>query len=184
MDIHVVGGGMLSKFIIDILESNDIRLGGVFDDHFPNLDHVLGYPVLGKIKDITIENHQYLALGIGEPVHRKRMIEKFSAQGHIFPQLIHKNTTISKHSHISEAAIVGPGSIILAETKVGFGACLLSNVNLNQNVTVGRYALVGAGVCAGNNALLGEGCHISMSQIIAPNAIIDEWEYIDQKGVA
>jgi len=179
MQVYIIGGGTLSRFVIDILESVEIEIGGLYDDRYPDLKNVLGYSVLGKIEDVFLD-HKKLVIGIGEPEKRKSLFEKFSSRGHCFPVILHKTSFVSNHAKIEEGSIIGPACNILAESKVGKGACLLANVNINQNTLVGDYSLLGAGVNVGNNAVLNEGCHVGMSCVIPPDATVNAWEYRSQ----
>ncbi len=180
MSVYIVGGGTLSRFVIDILESMKIGVGGVYDDKYPGEKKVLGYAVLGKIEDVPLD-HKELVVAIGEPEERKRLMEMFKASGHSFPLILHKTSFISRHAKIEEGAIIGPACNILAESKIGKGVCLLANVNINQNTRVGDYSLLGAGVNVGNNAVLHEGCHVGMSCVIPPDGIVNAWEYIKER---
>lgn len=178
MKLYIIGGGTLSKFIIDILESFDGEIGGVFDDNFPELNKVCGYNVLGRVSDIGTE-HEQLAIGMGEPALRKQIYQKYKKTGHIFPAIIHKTCVVSNTSRIGEGAIIGPFSGVLSGTEIGNAVCMLSGVQSNQDVTIGDFSLIGAGVNIGNGAVLGEGCHVSMSHVIRPKESIPAWSYVD-----
>lgn len=177
MQVYIIGAGTLAKFVIDILESVAIEIGGLYDDSYPVLKNVLCYPVLGKIRDV-LPDHKKLVIAIGEPKERKRLIGMFDVRGCSFPSIFHKTSFVSRHAKVKQGSIIGPACNILAESKVGKGVCMLASVNVNQNTEVGDYSLLGAGVNIGNNAVLNEGCHLGMSCVIPPNSVVKAWEYI------
>jgi acetyltransferase-like isoleucine patch superfamily enzyme len=176
MKIYIIGAGTLCKFIIDIAESRgDIEIGGIFDDNFPALKNIYTYSVIGKLSDININFVTNLAIGIGDTRWRKRIFEERSAQGFVFPTLIHGNVVLSKHCFVDRGVIIGPNSSVLSGSNIGRAACILSHVNVNQDVTIGPYSLIGAGVVIGNNAVLGEGSHIGMSSHVKLNQRVESW---------
>lgn len=178
MKIFILGAGTLGKFILDIIESQDgLELGGVFDDGYPELSNIYGYRIVGKLNDLDINAATNLAIGIGEPKWRKRIFEEKTRQGFHFPALIHRNVSLSKYCSVEDAAIIGPNSSVLGGSVVGRAACLLSHVNINQDVVINPYCLIGAGVIVGNNAILGEGCHIGLANHVKPKQIVEPWSY-------
>jgi NDP-sugar pyrophosphorylase family protein len=180
MKIYILGGGTIGKFIIDIVESQDaFEVGGVFDDGYPLLRDIYGYKVIGKLNDVDIKDNRNLAIGIGEPKWRKKIFEEKSVNGFQFPPLIHKSVQLSNYCSVEEAAIIGPNSSVLGGSIVGRATCILSHVNINQDVVINQYCLVGAGVVVGNNAFLGEGCHIGLANHIKLNQSVEPWSYFN-----
>ena len=180
MKVYILGAGTLGKFIVDIIESrNDFEVGGFFDDGYPELKYIYDYPIIGKLNDVDINLVESLAIGIGDPKWRKKIFEEKTAQGFQFPALIHKSVFLSNHCSVEEATIVGPNSSILSGSIVGRASCLLSHVNINQDVVVNPFCLVGAGVVVGNNAILGEGCHIGLANVIKLKQNVEPWSYFN-----
>lgn len=120
-----------------------------------------------------------IVIGVGDPNTRKKMYEEKIKLGFQFPSIIHTNTIVSSHSTIEDAVIIGPYSTVLSGSTVKKGACLLSCVNINHDIVVNKFSLVGANVSIGNNSILGEGCHITMGKIIKPNSSIDAGLYYE-----
>ena len=178
MKIYILGAGTLGKFIIDIVESQDsLEIGGVFDDGYPELKNVYGYRIVGKLNDVDSNAVTNLAIGIGEPKWRKKIFEENAAKGFQFPALIHKSVFLSKYCSVEEAVIIGPNSSVLGGSVVGRATCILSHVNINQDVVINPYCLIGAGVVVGNNAVLGEGCHIGLANHIKLKQAVEPWSY-------
>src|ERR1035437_6865268 len=178
MKIYILGAGTLGKFIIDIIESQDgLEIGGVFDDGYPESKNVCGYRIVGKLNDVDSNAVTNLAIGIGDPKWRKKIFEERTVQGFQFPALIHKDVSLSKYCTIENAAIIGPNSSVLGGSIVGRATCILSHVNINQDVIINPYCLIGAGVVVGNRAILGEGCHIALANHINLNETVEPWSY-------
>jgi acetyltransferase-like isoleucine patch superfamily enzyme len=171
--IHIIGSGTLAKLIVEIIEStNHYVVGGFFSDDFPESLSVLGYPVIGKFVDTCKFKSLCLAIGVGEPKFRKEIFERESKIGHNFPPIIHSSVVKSRFSTIEQGVIIGPNSSILTGSVVKHGCCILSHVNINQDVQIEPFCLIGAGVIIGNNAKLGEACHIGLGQRVSLNEVV------------
>ena len=180
MKIFILGAGTLGKFVIDIIESLDaFEVGGIFDDGYPALRNVYGYKVIGRFNEVDVNFNANLAIGIGQPKSRKKIFEEKSAQGFQFPPLIHKNVALSKYCSVEEAVIIGPNSSVLSGSIIRRATCILSNVNINQDVVINPYCLVGASVVVGNKAILGEGCHIGLANHVKLNQTVEPWTYFN-----
>lgn len=178
MTIYILGGGSLGSLLVDIIESqNTMKIAGIFDDGFPDLKQVFGYPIIGKMTDVNTIHSGNFAVGVGDPKWRKQTIEEKSARGFQFPALIHKSVILSKYCTIESGVIIGPNSSILSGSLVKKGSCILSHVNVNQDVVINPYCLIGAGTIIGNNAILGEGCHIGLASHIKLKQVIEPWTY-------
>ncbi|KAB2878377.1 hypothetical protein F9K33_13430 [bacterium] len=178
MNVYVLGGGTLARLIIDIIESLDeFKIAGFFDDGYPNSKDVLGYSILGQITDIDVKKTTNLVIGIGDPKYRKLIFEEKSAQGFHFPSLVHKSVIRSKYCTIENGVIIGPNSSVLSGSIIKQGSCVLSHVNINQDVVINPFCLIGAGSVIGNSAVLGEGCHIGLANHVNLNQLIDPWTY-------
>ena len=176
--VFIIGAGTLGKLIVEIIESTkEFEVGGFYDDNFPELQAVLNHPVLGRIRDISNSGQLVLAIGIGEPKYRKSILEELSGNGHNFPILAHSSAVLSKYCEIGEGVLIGPNSSVLTGTLVQKGTCILSHVNINQDVKIEPYCLIGAGVIIGNNARLGEGCHIGLGQRVFLNEEVEAWSF-------
>jgi acetyltransferase-like isoleucine patch superfamily enzyme len=170
MKVFIIGAGTLGKLIVEIIESTtEFEVGGFYDDNFPELKSVMAYPVLGTIDDVVNSGKLSLAVGIGEPIYRKSIFEALSAKGHHFPVLSHSSAVLSNYSQIEDGVLIGPNTSVLNGSRVQKGTCILSHVNINQDVQIDPYCLIGAGVIIGNNAKLGEACHIGLGQRVYLN---------------
>ncbi len=176
MKIKIIGAGTLGRFIIDIVEAGDqFKIAGFFDDGYPEVKSICGYKIIGKSTDIDHHRITNLIIGIGDPKFRKIIFEEKLARGYKFPALIHQSAVLSKYCTIEDGVIIGPNSSVLSGSIIKQGTCILSHVNINQDVVIDPYCLIGAGAVIGNNARIGEGCHIGLSSHIKLNQVINPW---------
>ena len=176
LDIAIVGAGTLSRLISDIVEVlPHMHIIGLYDDRYPELTDVCDIPVLGKVEDVSMKIASNLILGIGAPRVRKKFFEDKITRGFTFPTLIHPSCVISSAAIIDSGVMIGPMSTVLSGSRIERGACLLSCVNINQDVHIGPFALIGAGTHFGNGASVGEGSHIGMGAVLKINQRVDAW---------
>lgn len=180
MKLFILGAGTLGRFIADIVhDCADMRVSGFLDDRYPAMKEVGGIPVVGTFDDADPKVHSHIAIGVGEPRDRRRLFEKYSALGCSFPTIVHPNTVVSLNASIEDGVVIGPYSTVLSGSRIGRGCCLLSMVNINHDITLHPWCLVGAAAAVGNGAVLEEGCHIAMGRIVRPSETIAAWSYSD-----
>lgn len=178
MTLHVLGGGTLGRFIADIAaDCEGLTIAGFFDDRYPAVAEIGGIPVVGRFSDADPAVHRHIAIGVGEPKDRRRLFEQCCAAGFELPSVVHPSAVISRTATIADGVIIGPHSTVLSGSRIGSGCCLLSMVNVNHDITVQPWCLIGASVAIGNGATLEEGCHIAMGQVIRPAATVAAWSY-------
>jgi acetyltransferase-like isoleucine patch superfamily enzyme len=178
MDIHILGGGLLARFVIEIVEStSNMNIAGIYDDGYPVRKKVLGYKILGKIDHLDYTKSLNLAVGIGDPKIRKKFIGGEHFKGCTFPSLVHKTALVSEYSQIGKGVIIGPFTSVLNGSRIGQGCCILSHSNINQDVIMEDFCLVGAGTLIGNGVHIGEGCHLGLGSKIHLNRKLEAWTH-------
>ena len=174
MRIAILGAGTLAAFIMDIASrSARFEVVGQYDDRSPELTHSNGAPVLGRMDDVAPGTA--LALGVGAPRARQDLFGRFAAQGCPFPALVDPSCVVSVSARLADGVILGPLSSVLGGSEVLEAACLLSHVNVNQDVRIGAFALVGAGAIIGNGAQVGTGAHIGLGARIPRLGAVEDW---------
>ncbi|MBA3013761.1 MAG: hypothetical protein KKD63_04025 [Proteobacteria bacterium] len=174
MKIGIIGAGTLAAFIVDIIRRlPGFDVLGQFDERYPEITLSNGVPVLGKVEDVKPGTP--IALGIGSPAARKVIYERKRLGGFVFPSIIDPSCVISGSASIGDGVIIGPFSTVLAGSVVHNGACLLSHVNVNQNVSIGAFSLIGAGALIGNGAFIGTGAHVGLGGRVALGGRVEDW---------
>lgn len=174
MRIAILGAGTLAAFIMDIAaRSARFEVVGQYDDRYPELTHGNGAPVLGRMDDVPPGTA--LALGVGAPRARRELFGRFTALGCPFPVLVDPSCVVSPSARLADGVILGPLSSVLAGSEILEAACLLSHVNVNQDVRVGAFALVGAGAIIGNGARVGTGAHVGLGARVPRLGSVEDW---------
>src|SRR5690554_4201876 len=110
----IVGAKGFAKEVLEILIVNKTSKSFVFYDDLNTHENNLlfeTYPVLtspSEAKDYLSTNDSCFTIGIGNPILRKRMFDKFTAMGGKLTSTVSKLATIGTHD-----VIIGDGNNIL-----------------------------------------------------------------------
>ena len=183
----IIGSKGHAKEILDVLEKNDFK-GELFfydDVSKENNDKLYGkYSIIKNINDLNKKEFKdkTFALGIGNPLARNKMVQKFKKLGWELKSIISNNAIIGNYNvdlgiglnimhnvFISNDVAIGEGTLINNSTlihhdvSVGKYCELSPGVRLTGHVTVGDYTSIGTGaviipkVKIGNNCIIGAG---------------------------
>lgn len=136
--IAVIGAGGFGrevKMLIDDINSMEKKYDflGYYDDGVEEGKIVNGFPVLGNIDKLNkIDSEIDIALGIGDPEIKAKIISRIDNKKVNFPALIHPSVIIGK-----DEVFVGKGTVICA------GNIITCNINIKEFVTLNLMCTVG-----------------------------------------
>ncbi len=144
----IVGAGGFGREILDIVEAvNTVsptwRLLGFVDDAMSaaNLQRISERNVehLGSVGNHLDgpDSGAHYVIGIGSPVIRRRVAEKFGAGGGSAATLVHPTATIGSLVRL------GPGSVLCAGVRITTNITLGRHVHVNLNATIGHDSTLG-----------------------------------------
>lgn len=161
--IAVIGAGGFGREVQMLIEQiNAIRpvyeIIGFYDDGKVKGEIINGLLVLGKVEDINkIEQPLSIALGIGAPAVKKKIIKKISNPLISFPNLIHPSVQIG-----------------FPYVTLGKGNVLCGNNILTVNIDLGDFVTLNLGCTVGHDTRIGDysafmpGCDIAGEVVIQP----------------
>lgn len=186
------GFGREVKLIVDAINEEIPKTYdfiGFFDDGFEKGKIVNGFPVLGGVKELnSYDENLLLAVSIGDPKIKRKIIEKISNEFIKYPILIHPRASISKDEvSIGRGTIICEGTIVTCNISIGefvifnlsctvghdtnidsFSAFMPSvnisgEVNIHKNVYIGTGAKIINQLSIGENTIVGAGAVVSKS---------------------
>lgn len=128
------------------------------------------FPILKNLEQAeiyfkTIDNH--FTIGIGNPVLRKKLYDKFSAIGGVFISIISPRTAIGHYGNQIEIGCnIMNGTVITNEIYIGKGVLINLNCTVGHNSIIGDFVEMSPGVHISGN------CNIGDYTIIGTNATI------------
>lgn len=176
----VIGAGGHALEILDILAQDNKTNSLYFYDDFDSKNTIFrGYPVIKSIEELKniFPNSFTFILGIGSPINRKLLFEKFSKLGGILSSIVSSKSITSQNIEnqkfdVMNLCYLGP------ETKIGIGTLINTGAQIHHEVIIGEFceisprALLLGKVQIGNNCSLGGNCTILPKVKIGNNVII------------
>lgn len=187
--ILLVGAGGHARSCIDVLETANWEIVGLFAQREEVGTTVLGYPVIGTSADLAdhIAAVPFALVVIGQiesPAPRIMMFECLQKLGFQLPVVISPKAHVSRHACILDGSIVMHGAVVNAgaivgrncivntqalvehDAEVGDHCHISTRATLNGGVRVGRGSFVGSGAVVRQETRIGEGCFIGMGSVI------------------
>jgi acetyltransferase EpsM len=152
----IIGAGGHSQDIIDVANSAGYTFIGYLDDVKS------GEFILGKISDYSkvidkYKNHDVkYSIGINDSKTRKLIDIKLMEYGAIPATLIHSSAIIGHNVSIGDGVVLGPGSILTSNVKIGRHVHLNTHASVNQGSSIGDYSTLSPGVKVCGDVIVGE----------------------------
>lgn len=196
----IIGAKGFAKEVLEIFkQNNQLDNLAFYDDVNPEIGDFLyeQFPILkneNQVKSHFAINNEF-TIGIGNPVLRKKLYDKFVSLGGKFvsaisPQAILGSfnveigigSNVLSNATFSNSAKIGIGTIVYYNTTITHDCIvedfveLSPNVTLLGNVTIGSYTQIGAGavilpkLTIGKNVIIGAGTIVTKD--IPDNAVV------------
>ena len=192
-DIAIIGAGGFGrevKMLIDQINNKkeEFNVIGFFDDNNSLGQVINGTPYLGSIDDLlNFKEDISIAVGIGVPEVKTKIIQKLKSKNFDYPKLIHPNVIIGDEVKVGKGTIVCAGTIITCnivvenfvtinllctvghDTIIRSYSSFMPSVNISGEVEIEESVYVGTGakiinqLRIGKNTIVGAGAVVSKS---------------------
>ena len=188
-DLIIIGAGNVGGFLAlnQDLFADDFNIIGFLDDDQNKIGkRYWDIPVLGPISEIYKYQNTSIAIGISNPLTKKKILEKIGEKYH-FPNFISHNAWISNKVKLGNGIIIYPGVSINHETEISDFVVINMNCAIGHNSTIKKccalapgvnfagftyvesFAEIGIGVSTIQNIRIGEGAVIGGQSILIKN---------------
>lgn len=190
-DIAIFGVGGFGREVLALIKDiNKVEptwnIVGFFDDGYEKGVMVNGYPNLGKTEDLNNwETPLSLAVSIGSPVIKKKILGKITNPLVDYPTLIHPTVWIGDKDFVE----IGNGCIICAGNMITTNIKIEDFVILNLECTVGhdtiikKYAAFMPSVNISGEVIIGEGVYVGTGAKIINQLEIGEYTIVGAGAV-
>ena len=143
-DIAIFGVGGFGREVLALIKDiNKVQptwnIVGSFDDGYEKGLMINGYPTLGTTEDLNRwEKPVSLAVSLGNPVVKKKVLDKITNPLVDFPTLIHPSVWIGDPSYVE----IGKGCILCAGVMITTNVRIKDFVILNLQCTVGHDSVI------------------------------------------
>lgn len=171
----VVGAKGYAKEVLELIKENDLLDNLVFyDDVNSDIgDKVFDtFPILKSYEDakeyfMNIDNR--FIIGIGNPIYRKMIYEKFVTIGGIPQSIIAKSAIIgSFDNQIDEATNIMQKVVITNSVSIGKGIIINQLSSIGHDVVISDFVEICPNVSISGNCFIGENTFIGTSSTILP----------------
>jgi sugar O-acyltransferase (sialic acid O-acetyltransferase NeuD family) len=187
--IGVGGFGREVKVLLDQLNQVELKFNllGYYDDAENLASSYNGLPYLGTIEDLNrVETKTAVALGVGDPKIKAKIVSRLTNSNLNFPILIHPTALVSNDAvHIGKGTLICAGCIVTCNIQIGDFVTLnlcctvghdtiindfasfMPSVNISGDVVIGNHVYVGTGAKiinqleVGQNTVVGAGAVVS-----------------------
>ncbi len=182
----IIGASALGRLVANILKLNQVEITGFFDDDEKKQGKkVDGVSVVGPVSDLfSLGGKTKLIIAVGDVQKRKRLFKKFKKVGYNFANAIHPSASIASSVtlgegviikenavleigvKISDNVIIGNGSVICHDSKLGShcriapGVTIAGYVTIDDEVYIGVNVSVDRTLTIGKKSVIASGCTI------------------------
>lgn len=184
----IIGAKGHGKVVADIALRTGSYKDIAFLDDDTSIKETMHIPVVGNSEDVgRFKDISDLFVAIGNPVIRRRMLERLWTMGIEVPVLIHPRAIIGGNVSLGSGTVVMAGAVINPDTQVGRGCiintcasvdhdCVVEDfvhiavgAHLAGNVRVERSTWIGAGSIVKNNLNICSECMVGAGAVVVKN---------------
>lgn len=176
--VVIAGAGGFAQEIFEYVEGEarrgGARVAGYIDDDPGKVLDGIALPHLGTTWDFRPQDGQAVIVAIGSVDARREIIGRLTGRGVPVPTYVHGAAIVS------DAAAIGPGSIVCPLAIINRGATLgagvLANVHcsVGHGAGVGEYSVLSPGAILNGDAAVGARCFLGTRATIYPGVRIGD----------
>jgi sugar O-acyltransferase (sialic acid O-acetyltransferase NeuD family) len=175
----IVGAKGFAKEVLEVLHQlNQVENLVFYDDvNVETPEKLFGqFPVLRTVEQAsiylkTIDNK--FTIGIGNPVLRKKLHDKFTALGGQFTSTISPLATLGYYGNtIEEGCNIMTGSVITSDVAIKRGALINLNCTIGHDSVLGEFVELSPAVKISGNCIIGDYSIFGTNATMLPNLSI------------
>lgn len=178
----IIGAKGHALEVLDVLRKNKFTDKIIFFDNLTadisKLILYKNYPILStfeEVKRIFNEDNRFI-LGIGRPVARQNLAQKFLEFGGLFTSVISKNTLLGDiNTYFDEGLNIMHNVFISNNVKIGKGSLLNYGCSVHHDVNIGDFVEISPSAQILGGAEIGSFSEIGAGAIILPKVKIAEY---------
>ena len=175
----IIGAKGFAKEVLEICHQNNQLKGLAFyDDVNADIGNLLygNFPIIKNIDDAKkyfkeIDNK--FTIGIGNPILRKKLFDKFNAIGGVLTSIISKNANIGSYGNkILDGCNIMSNAVLTNDITVGQGTIINQTASIGHDVIIGKFCEICPNVSISGYCKIGSFSFIGTGAIILPKVVI------------
>lgn len=177
----IIGAGGFAKEILEVLHQVGYRDDISFYDDLNHIAPKLLFNKFNVLNNLESAHDYFLrinykfTIGIGTPILRKSIYEKFIKIGGYFESTISPHAKIGNFGNtIGKGCNIMTGSILTCDIKIGKGSLINLNCTIGHDVEIGEFVELSPGVNISGFCKIGNYSSIGTNATILPKVNIGE----------
>jgi sugar O-acyltransferase (sialic acid O-acetyltransferase NeuD family) len=175
----IIGAKGFAKEVLELCYQNgDNKSIAFYDDVNEDIGDILynQFPILHSIEQAkiyfeTVDNQ--FTVGIGNPVLREKLTDKFTAIGGVLTSTISKNSNIGSFGvHIHNGCNIMTNVVLTNDIIIEKGVLINQMTSIGHDVKVGEFTEICPNVSISGNCIIGKKVFIGTGAILLPGLII------------
>lgn len=175
----IIGAKGFAKEVLEVFHQlNQLENIAFYDDVNTNIGDFLfdSFPILkseNEVKSFFSKNGNSFTVGIGNPVLRYKLYQKFKLLGGIYTSCVSPQASIGSYEIvIMEGTNILSNAIISNTSKIGKGCIVYYNVVITHDCCIGDFVELSPNAILLGNVKIGSYSHIGSNATILPNVTI------------
>lgn len=169
---YLYGASGHAKVILDIMNSNDEVIAGIFDDDIKKKDFSTIKFFGPYLENSELEKDAKLLISIGNNRLRKLVASKIR---HDFFCAFHKQSILSNSCQIGSGTVVMPKAVINADAIIGKHCIINTGAIVEHDCFIGDFVHIAPSTTLTGNVTVGEGSFIGARTVVIPGVNIGKW---------
>lgn len=189
--VVVLGAGPLAREVLDVFlacnqHGSSYQIIGFIDEnrekHGENLN---GVPVLGDFSwfDAVDQSELCVIAGIGNPVSRRKVVNKALSHGLKFCNVVHPTAVLTPYVRFGTGNVVTAGSILTNQIRVENHVYVNLDCTIGHDCVIEDYCNISPGTHISGNVYIEQGCDIGTGAAIIQNIRIGHWTTVGAGAV-
>jgi sugar O-acyltransferase (sialic acid O-acetyltransferase NeuD family) len=178
-DIVIFGCGGFGRETLQIIldqntESERWRMRGfLVSPEFQAPEIVQGFPVANDIHHFGAPADLALAIGLGNPRTRRKVVEALLETGvQSFPPLVHPRAWLGANVALAEGVVICAGALLTTDIVLGEHCHVNIGATVGHDTVVGNFSTISPGAHLSGRVTLGQGTEIGTGACINPGLTI------------
>jgi sugar O-acyltransferase (sialic acid O-acetyltransferase NeuD family) len=177
--VLIVGAKGFAKEVLEVLNQAGALEGvAFFDDVSPSMPtHLFDqFPVLREDTEVLAHFSQHgsaFALGLGGPILRRRLAQRFTSLGGTLTSTISPRASIGRFGNVIGAgANLMTGTVITSDCSLGRGCLVNLNCTIGHDSKIGNWCDLSPGVHLSGHTRIGDFCSLGTGSVVIPKITI------------
>lgn len=177
----MLGAGGHAKVVVSLAQALGRSIEGLYDDD-PRThgESVLGVPVVGPIRGLSLSPDTEVAIGVGDNRSRELLATSMDFS---WVSMIHPTAFVHDSVQVDQGAVVFAGAVIQPGCRIGAHAIVNSGANVDHDCELGPYAQISPGCSLAGGVRVGEGAMLGTGCVCIPLVEIGEWAVVGAGAV-